>query len=35
MQQEYKKSHRWKRHLLLGYFPKVILGLGALADYFS
>ena len=35
MQQEHKKSHRWKRRLLLGYLPKVILGLGVLAAYFS
>ena len=35
MQQEHKKSHRWKRRLLLRYLPRLILGLGALAAYFS
>ena len=35
MCQENPKSHRWKRRLLLGYLPKVILGLGVLAAYFS
>ena len=34
MQQEHKKSHRWKR-LMLRCIPKFILGLGALAAYFS
>jgi len=35
MCQENPKSHRWKRRPLLGYLSKVILGLDALAAYFS